>query len=173
MGGQPNHSPARHQHQHAHRAACVVASTSREDAAHCGAGPPCTFRYAPIPSQTPTTNNPPRWYPSIHRHNTRTTHSGPPQATPLRASNPRPPPSGPQMIPLYYTDDTQYLPLKIYSTLPHYRNRHRGHFTLKPNPPPPPAPAHQITQEPLFRPRLIALAQTHDPAELNLLRLSQ
>ena len=36
-----------HQHQRGDRAACAVASTSRGDAAHCGAGPPCTFRYAP------------------------------------------------------------------------------------------------------------------------------
>ena len=119
--GQTKHSPAPHQHQHAHRAACAVASTSREDAAHCGAGPPCTFRYAPIPSQTPTTNNPPRWYPSIHRHNTRTTHSGPPQATPLRASNPRPLPSGPQIIPLYYTEDP----------IPATQNTRHGHASPK------------------------------------------
>ena len=38
---------------------------------------------------------------------------------------------------------------------------------------PPLAPAQQVMQEPLFRPRLSALAQTHDPAELNLPRLSQ
>ena len=65
--GQTKYSkPTPHQHQHAHRAACAVASTSREDAAHCGAGPPCTFRYAPIPELSPTINNPPRWYPIVH-----------------------------------------------------------------------------------------------------------
>ena len=25
---------------------CAVVSTNRDDGAHCGAGPPCTFRYA-------------------------------------------------------------------------------------------------------------------------------
>ena len=107
LGGGTRFSPrprgTLHQHQHAHRAACAVASTSRGDAAHCEAGPPCTFRYAP-PS-FPTANNPPRWIPSIYYHNTRTTHCEPPQAT-LRASNPGRPASGPLMIPLYYTEDT-------------------------------------------------------------------
>ena len=57
LGGLTKHPPAPHQHQHAHRAACAVASTSREDAAHCGAGPPCTFRYAPIPYPITVPNN--------------------------------------------------------------------------------------------------------------------
>ena len=46
LGGQAVYSKTPHQHQHTHRAACAVASTSREDAAHRGAGPPCTFWYA-------------------------------------------------------------------------------------------------------------------------------
>ena len=70
--------------------------------------------------QTPTANNPPRWNPSIYCHNTRTTHCEPPQAT-LRESNPRRPASGPLMIPLYYTEDTRYLPLKTQGTLTHHR----------------------------------------------------
>ena len=47
-------------------------AAAREDGAHCGAGPPCTFRYALPPSQTlicpggSTKIIPPRWNSSIY-----------------------------------------------------------------------------------------------------------
>ena len=157
-----------------HGAACVVASTVRDGSrgrAHCGAGPPCTFRYAPSPAQTPTKIILLDGTQVSIDYNTRATHSGPPQATPLRASYPRPPPPGPRMIPLYYTDDTQHLPRKTFGTLPHHRNIHGGIFRF--NAISPLAPFQQTTQAPLHRLRLSALAQAHDPTELDLTRMTR
>ena len=67
-----------------HGAACALASTVRDGSrgrAHCAAGPPCTFRYAPSPAQTPTKIILLDGTQVFIDYNTRATHSGPPQAT--------------------------------------------------------------------------------------------
>ena len=119
-------------------------ATARDDGAHCGAGPLCTFKYArTLPPTRETANSQANKKYLLedtkvfNDHTTSTTHGRPPLARPPRVSNHRPPPLGPRALRISYADEVRYPSATVQASFSPREGQHKAPPAgLEPPPPP-------------------------------------